>query len=105
MKITIPELKIEETEGFTKNDIFGRKDFGERLANLIENTDDSLVLALDSQWGEGKTTFIKMWKGHVEHVRENKLKTIYFDAFANDYQKDPFLALISEIYEILPVSE
>ena len=105
MKITIPELHIEEKDGFAKNDIFQRKDFGDRLANLIENTNDNMVIALDSKWGEGKSTFIKMWRGHVEFHRESKFKTIYFDAFANDYQKDPFLALISEIYDLLPLEE
>lgn len=102
MKLTIPPIKIEDNEGFDPTkDIFKRKDFGERLANLIENIDESVVLALDAQWGEGKSTFIKMWKGYIAHHRENKIKTIYFDAFANDYQKDPFLALASEIYELL----
>lgn len=105
MKLTIPELTIDEKEGFEKQDLFKRKEFGERLACLIENSDDNLVLALDGQWGEGKSTFIKMWQGHVEHQRKNKLKTIYFDAFANDYQKDPFLALASEIYELFTDEE
>lgn len=104
MKITIPELVIKENEGFSKNDIFKRKEFGDNLLHLIKNTDDNLVLALDSQWGEGKTTFIKMWRGHLLN-QDDKIKTIYFDAFSNDYQKDPFLALISEIYDILPIEE
>lgn len=35
-------------------------------------------------------------------TKEKKnFKTIYFDAFANDYQKDPFLALASELYELV----
>lgn len=103
MKLTIPPLEIADNEGFSSDkDIFSRAGFGERLANLIEKADDNPVLAIDSRWGEGKSTFIKMWRGYVEHHRDSKLKTIYYDAFANDYQKDPFLALASEIYEILP---
>ena len=42
-----------------------------------------------------------MWRGYLEHKRENSIKTIYFDAFENDYQKDPFLAIGSEIYSLL----
>lgn len=103
MKLTVPPLEIAEDEGFSsEKDIFKRVEFGERLAKLIENANDNLVLALDSQWGEGKSTFIQMWRGYVEHQRNDKFKTIYFDAFANDYQKDPFLALASGVYEILP---
>ena len=103
MKLMVPALEISSDEGFTdEKDIFQRRDFGERLARLIENANDNLVIALDSKWGEGKSTFVKMWRGHVENKRENTLKTVYFDAFANDYQKDPFLALASEIYGVLP---
>ena len=101
MKLTVPKIKIKEDEGFSAdNDIFSRKEFGERLANLIEQSHGNLVLALDAQWGEGKSTFIQMWRGHIGHIRENKIKSIYFDAFENDYQKDPFLALAAEIYEL-----
>ena len=102
MKILIPEIVIEETTGFDNNiDIFGRSGFGERLANLIESSDDNPVIALDSGWGEGKSTFIKMWQGYLSHHREEKLRTIYFDAFENDYQKDPFVTLAAEIYQLI----
>lgn len=102
MKLMVPQLDLDQKKGFAADiDIFKRKDFGERLANLIENADDHPVIALNSGWGEGKSTFIKMWQGYVEHERSTKLKTIYFDAFKNDYQKDPFLALAAEIYTLL----
>jgi len=101
MRVTIPQIEISRQEGFLHKDIFNRKEFGERLANLFENSQEDMVVALDAQWGEGKSTFIKMWQGHVENNREKKFKTIYFDAFANDYQKDPFLALTAEIYNLL----
>ena len=100
MRLTIPKLDITMSSGFLPElDIFSRKEFGERLSNLIVNSDENLVLALDSQWGEGKSTFIKMWCGDSQ--RKSEFQTIYFDAFENDYQKDPFLALASEIYELL----
>ncbi len=101
MKLILPPLEIKDDEGFSSNDIFDLKDFGARLANLVENSNENLVLALDARWGEGKSTFIKMWKGYLEHHREKKFKTIYFDAFKNDYQKDPFLALAAELYELI----
>jgi hypothetical protein len=102
MRLTVPELKINDDEGFsTEKDLFNRKQFGDRLYNLIVNSDENLVLALDAQWGEGKSTFIKMWSGENKYKQEPPLETIYFDAFENDYQKEPFLALASEIYELL----
>jgi hypothetical protein len=106
MKIVIPEIKISDDCGFHPDiDIFKRKDFGERLANLIENSGGNPVIALDSGWGEGKSTFIKMWRGHLANHRESEVKSIYFDAFENDYQKDPFLSLASEIYQLISAED
>lgn len=101
MKLTVPPLEIGEKEGFSEDkDIFKRKEFGERLANLIENAGGELVMALDAPWGEGKSTFIKMWQGHLKNEYP-KIKTIYFDAFENDHQSAPFLALAGEIYALI----
>ncbi|WP_417499679.1 KAP family P-loop NTPase fold protein [Methylophaga sp.] len=106
MKIVVPELQISSDCGFSPDiDIFKRKGFGERLANLVENSGGSPVIALDSGWGEGKSTFIKMWRGYLENHREPEIKSIYFDAFENDYQKDPFLTLASEIYQLITVED
>lgn len=98
----MPELEIKPDAGFSTDiDIFKRAGFGERLSNLIANADDYPVIALDSGWGEGKSTFIKMWRGYLENHRNTRIKTIYFDAFENDYQKDSFLTLASEIYQLI----
>jgi len=99
MKILVPQLEIEEYEGFTASkDIFNRKAFGEALQSLIESTNDDLILAVDAPWGEGKSTFIKMWRGLLN---DNNFNSIYFDAFKNDYQNDPFLAIAGEIYHLI----
>ena len=99
MKLLVPPLKIHENDGFRPDiDIFNRKAYGESLFNLINNTEDELVLALDAPWGEGKSTFIKMWRGLLA---ENKVANIYFDAFENDYQQDPLLAISSQLYALI----
>ena len=104
MKLTVPLLEITEDEGFSEKDIFKRKEFGERLANLVESSDGELVIALDAPWGEGKSTFIKMWQGHLKK-KDNGVHTIYFNAFENDHQNAPFLALASEIYNLIDVTK
>jgi len=64
LRLTVPELSVKAEDGFSPEiDIFKRKQFGERLSNLVVNSNENLVLALDSKWGEGKSTFIKMWCG------------------------------------------
>lgn len=93
MKIVTPSLIISSTEGFSQ-DILDRKSFGESLLNLIERSEDELVISLDGQWGEGKTTFVNMWQGLLE---EKEIPNIYIDAFSNDYVDDAFISIASSI--------
>lgn len=97
MKIIVPELTIDESEPFQK-DLFGRRNLAERITRLIKNINDSLVISMHSQWGDGKTTFLKMW---LAHLKTDGIKAIYFDAFANDYSNEPFLDIMSEVYSFI----
>ena len=94
MRLTLPSLKIGETDGFDNTDLFGLAEFGDRLANLVCNLEDPLVIALDGPWGSGKSTFVQQWAGLL---RRRHIPVILFDAFANDHQDDAFIALAGEI--------
>ena len=60
MRLTPCEPVIPENEGFTKeNDIFGYRDFADKLANLVQNISEPLVITLDGPWGSGKSVFVK----------------------------------------------
>ena len=55
MKLTPSPVEIEEYEGFLpEKDIFQRKNFAEKLSNLIENVSDELVLAIDAKQHNGQ---------------------------------------------------
>jgi predicted KAP-like P-loop ATPase len=100
MLIKPPELDKKKITGFAPDiDIFERKPLGDAICNLFESTAEDLVLGLDGQWGEGKSTFALMLSAHLN--QEKNVHTIYFDAFKNDYQKDAFLSIASEIQELL----
>lgn len=58
----------------------------------------SYVLNLDSQWGSGKTFFLKNLK---EQISANGQVAIYVDAWQDDHSNDPFIAVISGIEEEL----
>jgi hypothetical protein len=61
-----PPLNIGELEGFANDkDMFGRAVIGTGLTNLISSVTAPLVIAIDGQWGSGKTTFLKMWAGEL----------------------------------------
>lgn len=95
MRITAPAVEIGQAEGFTASkDLFGRAALGDGLANLFGRIEEPLVVAIDGQWGTGKTTFLKMWAGHM---RTAGFPVIQFDAFESDYFDDAFLPLAGEI--------
>ena len=98
MRFTLPEPSDLENVGFTpENDIFSYKKFGKRLANLVSDVNEPLVITLDAPWGSGKTVFIKQWVGLI---KRRGGKVVYFDAFADDFHGNAFLALASQIHSL-----
>ena len=93
MRIVTPPLIVKEGDSFTK-DALDRKGYGEALRNLVASSSDALVISLDGKWGEGKTTFVKMWQGLLS---ESNIPNLYIDAFANDYVDDAFITVASAI--------
>lgn len=93
MNIVTPTIIVGEDEAF-EQDVLGRSNFGQSLLNLVSQSSDELVISLDGKWGEGKTTFVRMWQGMLNQA---KVPSIYIDAFANDYIDDAFIAIASSI--------
>lgn len=103
MKLFPPEPTVDlYNEGFGDEDILQRQRVGQSLSSLLDGVNDPLVVALDGNWGTGKSYFLKRWVG--AHTIENgsNATTVYFDAFANDYVSDPLPALVSALAERLP---
>lgn len=96
MKYRLSELEVPPDNPF-QFDSLGRKPIVEFLADLIGRLSGPFVLALDSPWGTGKTTLIKMLK--AELIKQN-FQCLYFNAWQVDYVADPLVALVSAIDEI-----
>ncbi|WAU74305.1 KAP family P-loop NTPase fold protein [Acinetobacter sp. TR11] len=77
-----------------QGDLWGRKQLSEKLTHFISNLQCGATIALDAEWGAGKTWFVKNWKAGLE---ANEYKVIYIDAFMHDFMEDPFLILSMEI--------
>ncbi len=98
MRLFLPPLQIGDEDGFTpEKDLFGRKVIGDGLTNLVISIDQPLVLALDAQWGSGKTTFLKMWAGEL---RKSGVGVVFFDAFESDYLDDAFTSIAGQIISL-----
>lgn len=73
------------------------------LKSIVESySNSSCVLAINGEWGTGKTTFVKMWQKYMERMH---YRTIYFNAWETDYISDPLVALLGELGEVIGETE
>lgn len=103
LKKCVP-IEIPDNNPF-QNDVLNRKDNIETLTTFITSFEQSIVLCIDGGWGQGKTTFIRMWE---KYLHQHSIPTIYFNAWESDYTNDALIALIGEIniaVEKLPEKE
>lgn len=102
MKCKDIELNIEAGRPFAE-DKLSRASLAKNLTDICETLSESgAVLALDGEWGAGKTTFVRMWRQMLE---DNNYQTIYFNAWNSDFQDDPFIALMAELNNVFNTSE
>lgn len=101
MKFKTYTPEVPKDEPF-KNDLLGRKKYADMLTQYIQNTEGGFTLSLNASWGNGKTTFIKMWEAELQNLG---YPTIYFNAWETDYAQDPFLALIDGIIDQVNVQD
>ncbi|XZL11995.1 KAP family P-loop NTPase fold protein [Clostridium perfringens] len=92
------EINLEELT-FEKDDLLNRKQIAINLTNIIKNKSNLNVLAIDSSWGTGKTTFINKWINMLktDPNYNTTFETIYFNAWESDYSNDALLSLIFQI--------
>lgn len=99
MKIVIKPF--ENSEDDFGPDLFDRKKFGVALANIVKNSAEPLVISLDGNWGEGKSTFVKAWQ---KILNKEDIPNIYIDAFASDYVDDAFMVVAGAITEYVSLN-
>lgn len=95
------DLKIPENKPFSHCRL-DREKYAKTLTEIINLTADGLVLAINNEWGTGKTTFVRMWEQQLKNVGYT---TLYFNAWEHDFDNNPLVALLSELKSILPVKD
>lgn len=89
------EIIINEENPF-ENDKLNREIEANNLTNLFNLVDNQMVLAIDSPWGTGKSSFLKMWN---QKLINEGYDTVFFNAWENDFVEDAFIAFVEEIKE------
>ncbi len=98
MKFRIAEVEVPSDDPF-KFDALGRKPVVEFLRDLIKKIEGPFVFALDSPWGTGKTTVVRMLRRSLEI---DGFKCVYFNAWKDDYVTDPLIPMVAAIDELKP---
>ena len=89
MKCRTVELEIPERNPFL-NDKLDRSHLSDVLTDVVTFYGQSgCVMALNGEWGAGKTTFVKMWG---QKLKNNGFKTLYFNAWTTDFSDDALMS-------------
>ena len=92
---------------FKDDDKLNREHFADFLIEIITNNkrykresdSNSFVLAIDSSWGTGKTTFFNMLENKMNETKNDSCTIINYNAWKNDAWKNPFETLMYTILE------
>lgn len=68
------------------------------LSGYIKRLKFGAVIAVDAEWGQGKTWFARNWEKLLE---ADGHAVIYIDAFESDYVGDPFSLIAGEIFGLI----
>lgn len=89
-----------------QDDLLDLRDFSERMEKFIDTehtfVEGSLVVALSSKFGSGKSTFLRMWSSAIEASDSaRKPLVISLNAWESDYNGDPLFAIVSALAEVV----
>jgi hypothetical protein len=92
-------LESSDANSAWLDDYFDRKPLSQYLTRGIcshfqEKGRGSLTVALDADWGAGKTFFVRKW---IKDLEVERYPVIYFDAWEQDGGDAPAVALMSSI--------
>jgi hypothetical protein len=93
MKIKHQDIQITEDNPFA-NCKLEREPYARVLTDIVNTYADGFVFAINNEWGAGKTTFVKMWQ---QQLKNEGFQTIYFNAWENDFDNNPLIAIMSEL--------
>ena len=93
MTYRIDDIRVPHEDPF-QNDKLERKPVVDFLSDLIGRLDGPFIMALDSTFGMGKSTLVRIL---IECLKKEGHRCIYFDAWKVDYATDPLLALVALI--------
>lgn len=93
--LKVPESKINPKEPW-RDDVLDRKEIADRLTSIVRGQEAPFVISIDGRWGTGKTFLLKRW---AQDLQNQGFEAIYFNAWEDDFNDDPLLAIIGQLSE------
>ena len=97
----LPDIEISPNNPFQYDKLKREPCANTFLSILRMYSAAGCVVALNGEWGSGKTTFIKMF---MQKMKNEGGHPLYFNAWENDYVSDPLVALLAELKDLSPQS-
>lgn len=92
----LQDIEINSERPF-QNCKLGRQKYAEILEKVVSLYSNGCVLAINGEWGTGKTTFVRMWQKYLEN---KGYKTLYFNVWKHDFISDPLVGLVGELQNL-----
>lgn len=132
MKFSVLNPTEENIQETLLNDQLGRNEELRQFVRLLNSIDGNCTIALDGDWGSGKTFFVKQAQMIIDSFNEYKNKkaisekdkenikmvkdkfsdlgiklqaTAYYDAWENDNEDDPLLSILFAIISAADCNE
>lgn len=75
---------------------------GDDIIRLTEYTDmirKSFVMTLNSPWGSGKTSYVRMWHAYLQSnsIEGGPRASVFFNSWKHDFSGVPIVSLMAEI--------
>ena len=99
------DQKLSDQDRITFDDFdkLNLKLFGENLFQIMEKGMDSSVeeqgaytISLNAEFGNGKTTFLKMFKHFIEDEKNEHYNVLLINAWESDFYKEPVITILLE---------
>ena len=99
--LKIPDSEIDKSDPWG-DDKLGRRQCAAKLTKILLTNTTPLTLALNGEWGTGKTYLLKRWQ---QQLKNEGYAAIYYNSWEDDYLHDPLISLIGQLWSVLGLKE
>ena len=96
------EATEENIKDTYESDLLSKKDSVIQFAEFLKSPYCPTSIAVNGEWGSGKTFFVKQTAYHLSTLEDasDKCLTVYYDAWENDNECDPIISIVDCIARV-----